>query len=115
MLKIAFPLLAVLFFSGIAWAADSELEKKEAEEQMRQVRWACKDAVEDIARYGHEWEHWFSPALTLYTAKPTPGFMLFLGIDVRFRNRYGTLVPMQYACLYDPQTQTVEAMVEERE
>ena len=94
--------------------AQQKKEEDAAYAKMKKIEWACKDAVEASARYGHEWEHWYSPSLTLYTAQPTPGFMLFLGQDVRFKNVYGVLVRMQYACLYDPVTGTVEAEVEER-
>lgn len=100
-------------------AVTQEAKKKQKEEaeyqRMRKIRWACKDAVEATARYGHEWEHWFSPSLTQYTAEPVPGnALLFLGQDVRFKTVYGTLVRMQYACLYDPVMNTVDVEIEER-
>lgn len=77
----------------------------------------CKRAIEQQARYAHEWtDTWTEPALTRFAWQDeTAGVMTYFGDRLKLQNGFGAWVNVSYACDYDTERETaVKTLIIER-
>jgi RNA polymerase subunit RPABC4/transcription elongation factor Spt4 len=77
----------------------------------------CTRAIERQLRFGHEWtDGVMNPRFPRIGWKnPTEGHMTFFGDQLRVQNAFGAMQKAEYACVYNPTTDTaLQAVIELR-
>ncbi len=69
----------------------------------------CQRVIEQLAKYDYEWtDGWLGTKFGSFAWKDRKsGVLTYFGSEIKFQNGFGAWQKMNYACDYDPKTETV--------